>query len=119
MSRYARHLDRSGPTNPFPGLKALERKLGREVPHRLGSNEGLDMPHRALKARFGDAVAELARAYGDAEAMEVRQRLVSLLGTPLEALLESDPPRRLRERRPHPPPPPRCACRTPSIRFNR
>ncbi|ABE60501.1 pyridoxal phosphate-dependent aminotransferase [Chromohalobacter israelensis] len=87
MSRYARHLDRSGPTNPFPGLKALERKLGREVPHRLGSNEGLDMPHRALKARFGDAVAELARAYGDAEAMEVRQRLVSLLGTPLEALL--------------------------------
>lgn len=28
MSRHARHLDRSGPHNPFPGLKALERKLG-------------------------------------------------------------------------------------------
>ncbi|OLO11945.1 aminotransferase [Chromohalobacter japonicus] len=87
MSRHARHLDRSGPHNPFPGLKALERKLGREVPHRLGSNEGLDMPHQALKARFGDEVATLARAYGDAEAMDVRQRLNALLGTPLEALV--------------------------------
>ncbi|WP_040240093.1 aminotransferase class I/II-fold pyridoxal phosphate-dependent enzyme [Chromohalobacter japonicus] len=87
MSRHTRHLDRSGPSNPFPGLKALERKLGREVPHRLGSNEGLDMPHQALKARFGDEVATLARAYGDAEAMDVRQRLNALLGTPLEALI--------------------------------
>ncbi|WP_280562534.1 aminotransferase class I/II-fold pyridoxal phosphate-dependent enzyme [Chromohalobacter sp. 48-RD10] len=87
MSRHARHLDRSGPHNPFPGLKALERKLGREVPHRLGSNEGLDMPHQALKARFGDELATLARAYGDAEAMDVRQRLNTQLGTPLEALV--------------------------------
>ena len=70
MSRYARHLlGRQGPTNPFPGLKALERRLGRRIPHRLGSNEGLDMPHRALTARFGDEFAELARGYGDAEAL--------------------------------------------------
>ncbi|MCD6007381.1 aminotransferase class I/II-fold pyridoxal phosphate-dependent enzyme [Halomonas sp. IOP_31] len=88
MSRYARHLqDRQGPTNPFPGLKALERRLGRRIPHRLGSNEGLDMPHRALTARFGDEFAELARAYGDAEALGVRQRLGDALGSPLESLL--------------------------------
>ena len=87
MPRYARHLYRDGPTNPFPGIKALERRLGRDIPHQLGSNEGLDMPHRALTARFGDAVAGLARSYGDAEAMGVRQRLAIALGTPLESLL--------------------------------
>ncbi|GAB2789281.1 pyridoxal phosphate-dependent aminotransferase [Halomonas shantousis] len=87
MPRYARHLDREGPHNPFPGLKAMERRLGQAIPHRLGSNEGLDMPHAALSARFGSAVAELARSYGDAEAMDVRTRLAMQLGTPLEALL--------------------------------
>lgn len=87
MPRHARHLDREGPANPFPGVKALERRLGREIPHRLGSNEGLDMPHRALAARFGDDVATLARSYGDAEALGVRQRLSRALGTPLDALL--------------------------------
>ncbi|MBZ9566740.1 aminotransferase class I/II-fold pyridoxal phosphate-dependent enzyme [Modicisalibacter tunisiensis] len=87
MPRYARHLYREGPANPFPGLKALERKLGRSIPHRLGSNEGLDMPHHALKARFGEAVAELARSYGDAEALGVRRRLAEALDTPVEALL--------------------------------
>ncbi|MHB0774766.1 aminotransferase class I/II-fold pyridoxal phosphate-dependent enzyme [Halomonas sp. WWR20] len=87
MSRYARHLDREGPDNPFPGLKAMERRLGYAIPHRLGSNEGLDMPHDALSARFGNAIADLARGYGDAEAMGVRTRLAIQLGTPLDALL--------------------------------
>lgn len=87
MPRHARHLYRDGPTNPFPGIKALERRLGREIPHQLGSNEGLDMPHRALSTRFGREVAQLARGYGDAEAMGVRQRLADALGTPLDSLL--------------------------------
>nr|WP_299245565.1 aminotransferase class I/II-fold pyridoxal phosphate-dependent enzyme [uncultured Halomonas sp.] len=87
MPRHARHLYRDGPRNPFPGVKALERRLGREIPHRLGSNEGLDMPHAALSKRFGDDVAALARSYGDAEALGVRQRLSERLGTSLEALL--------------------------------
>ncbi|MCP1367038.1 histidinol-phosphate aminotransferase family protein, partial [Halomonas sp. BBD48] len=87
MPRYARHIYRDGPHNPFPGIKVLERRLGYAIPHQLGSNEGLDMPHRALSARFGNAVSELARGYGDAEAMGVRQRLSAALGTPLEALL--------------------------------
>ncbi|MFO8045177.1 MAG: histidinol-phosphate aminotransferase family protein, partial [Halomonas sp.] len=42
------HLTGDGPDNPFPGVRVLERRLGREIPHQLGSNEGLDMPHRAL-----------------------------------------------------------------------
>lgn len=87
MPRHASHLYRKGPDNPFPGLKALERRLGREIPHRLGSNEGLDMPHRALAARFGDKLVELARSYGDAEAMGVRLRLSQTTGSPLDSLL--------------------------------
>lgn len=87
MPRHARHLYRDGPSNPFPGLNALQRRLGREIPYNMGSNEGLDMPHTALAARFGDDVATLARSYGDAEAMGVRRRLSQALGTPLEALL--------------------------------
>ncbi|RKR07415.1 histidinol-phosphate aminotransferase [Kushneria sinocarnis] len=83
----ARHLDRHGPANPFPGLRALERRLGRRVPHQLGSNEGLDMPHRALGQALGGEVARLARAYGDAEAFELRSRLQDRLGVPMEALI--------------------------------
>jgi histidinol-phosphate aminotransferase len=87
MPRYASHLYRAGPHNPFPGIKALERKLGRKIPHRLGSNEGLDMPHAALTARFGAEVATLARSYGDAEALGVRQRLAALHDLSLDTLL--------------------------------
>ncbi|MDX5433194.1 MAG: histidinol-phosphate aminotransferase family protein, partial [Halomonas sp.] len=47
MPRFPDHLTGPGPSNPFPGIKVLERRIGREIPHRLGSNEGLDMPHRA------------------------------------------------------------------------
>jgi len=87
MPRFADHLYRDGPANPFPGIKALERRLGREIPHRLGSNEGLDMPHRALEARFGTALCELARGYGDAGAMGVRTRLATALEVELDNLL--------------------------------
>lgn len=88
MSRFAPHLaDQDGPHNPFPGLQALERRLGHGLPHRIGSNEGLDMPHSALAARFGSDVADLARTYGDAEAWQVRQRLAETLTLPIESLL--------------------------------
>ncbi|MGM0521084.1 MAG: pyridoxal phosphate-dependent aminotransferase [Pseudomonadota bacterium] len=87
MPRFPDHLQGDGPHNPFPGIKVLERKLGHPIPHRLGSNEGLDMPHRALREYFGDALAEQAYAYGDAEALGVRQRVSHQQGIPLEALL--------------------------------
>jgi histidinol-phosphate aminotransferase len=88
MSRFARHLvDQDGPHNPFPGLQALERRLGHSLPHRIGSNEGLDMPHRALTARFGSEFADLARTYGDAEAWQVRRLLAESLTLPEDALL--------------------------------
>ncbi|WP_456268980.1 aminotransferase class I/II-fold pyridoxal phosphate-dependent enzyme [Kushneria sp. AK178] len=83
----ASHLDREGPDNPFPGHKALERRLGRPLPHQLGSNESLDMPHRALAEALGAPVAELARTYGDTQALDLRHQLVERLDTPLEALL--------------------------------
>ena len=87
MPRYPDHLQGDGPSNPFPGIKVLERRLGREIPHRLGSNEGLDMPHSALRAHFGDAMVEHAYCYGDAEALGVRQRVSEQKGIPLDALL--------------------------------
>ena len=87
MPRYPEHLTGEGPVNPFPGIKVLERKLGRELPHRLGSNEGLDMPHRALREHFGDAVAQHVYCYGDAEALGVRQRLSAQQNIPLDHLL--------------------------------
>ena len=87
MPRYPNHLKSEGPVNPFPGIKVLERRLGKEIPHRLGSNEGLDMPHSALRKHFGDALAEHVYCYGDAEALGVRQRLSKQQGIALETLL--------------------------------
>ncbi|RKD84828.1 aminotransferase class I/II-fold pyridoxal phosphate-dependent enzyme [Kushneria marisflavi] len=83
----ASHLDREGPHNPFPGRQALERRMGHSLPIQLGSNEGLDMPHQALGEALGTQVAELARAYGDAQAFELRQQLAEQLSTSPEALL--------------------------------
>lgn len=87
MPSSPHHLTGEGPVNPFPGIKVLERRIGREIPHRLGSNEGLDMPHHALREHFGDAVAEHVYCYGDSEALGVRQRLSAQQGIALEHLL--------------------------------
>lgn len=87
MPRYPNHLLGDGPNNPFPGINALERRIGRDIPHRLGSNEGLDMPHRALRERFGDAMVEHVYCYGDAEALGIRQRLQQCYGLPTETTL--------------------------------
>ncbi|OBX36715.1 histidinol-phosphate aminotransferase [Halomonas elongata] len=87
MPRFADHLYHPGPDNPFPGIWVLQRRIGREIPHRLGSNEGLDMPHSALRRHFGDAMAEHAYCYGDAEALGIRERLSRQQGIPVEALL--------------------------------
>ncbi|WP_339886193.1 histidinol-phosphate transaminase [Vreelandella maris] len=84
---YPKQLLSEGPVNPFPGIKVLERRLGREIPYRLGSNEGLDMPHRALRDHFGDALAEHVYCYGDSEALGVRQRLSAQQGIALETML--------------------------------
>jgi histidinol-phosphate aminotransferase len=87
MPTFPKHLGGDGPTNPFPGVRVLERRLGREIPHQLGSNEGLDMPHRALREHFGDAMAAHVYSYGDAEALGIRQRLADQQGIALDAML--------------------------------
>lgn len=84
MPRFPAHLHGHGPINPFPGVRVLERRLGHPLAHRLGSNEGLDMPHAALRARFGDALAGEAYGYGDAEALGIRERLRDQHGIALE-----------------------------------
>ncbi|APX93427.1 aminotransferase [Halomonas sp. 1513] len=87
MPTFPKHLRGDGPHNPFPGVRVLERRLGREIPDQLGSNEGLDMPHRALREHFGDAMAEHVYSYGDAEALGIRQRLAEQKGIALDAML--------------------------------
>ncbi|MCX2524397.1 aminotransferase class I/II-fold pyridoxal phosphate-dependent enzyme [Larsenimonas rhizosphaerae] len=87
MPRYASHLTPDSPRNPFPGLKALERRLDRRLPHQLGSNEGLDMPHNALATLLGEETARHARAYGDADAFGVRTRLGKHLGRAMDELI--------------------------------
>lgn len=32
MPRYPEHLTGEGPANPFPGIKVLERRIGKEIP---------------------------------------------------------------------------------------
>lgn len=87
MTRYPEHLTKEGPINPFPGVSVLERRFKLQISHRLGVNEGLDMPHRALRQHFGDAVTEHAYCYGDSEALGVRQRLSAQQGFVLDELL--------------------------------
>ncbi|GEK74341.1 MULTISPECIES: pyridoxal phosphate-dependent aminotransferase [Halomonas] len=87
MPRFADHLYSPGPDNPFPGLAALQRRLGHAIPHRLGSNEGLDMPHAALREHFGEAMAEHVTCYGDADAMALRERLARRHGFDVDSLL--------------------------------
>ena len=87
MPRFPKHLTGDGPVNPFPGLSALQRRIGQAIPHRLGSNEGLDMPHSVLRAHFGEAMVSHVRAYGDAEAFALRQALSAELSVPMDALL--------------------------------
>lgn len=87
MPCFPKHLTGDGPVNPFPGLSALQRRIGHNIPHRLGSNEGLDMPHSVLRAHFGEAMLAHVRAYGDAEAFALRQALSAELSLPMDALL--------------------------------
>lgn len=87
MPRFNDHLTSPGPDNPFPGVRVLERRLGHAIPHQLGSNEGLDMPHVALRRHFGDAMTQHVYSYGDAEALGIRQRLVRQHGFLLDQLL--------------------------------
>lgn len=87
MPTFNDHLISPGPDNPFPGVRVLERHLGHAIPHQLGSNEGLDMPHTALRQHFGDAMAKHVYSYGDAEALGIRQRLVRQHGFFLDQLL--------------------------------
>ncbi|TVU72019.1 pyridoxal phosphate-dependent aminotransferase [Cobetia crustatorum] len=85
--RFLAHLYQDGPHNPFPGIKALERRLGHSLPYQYGSNEGLDMPHRELSGALGSALAGLSRSYSDADAWQLRQQLAVHLSISMESLL--------------------------------
>lgn len=87
MTPFNNQLLDPGPDNPFPGVRVLERRLGHAIPHQLGSNEGLDMPHAALRRHFGDSMANHVYSYGDSEALGIRQRLANLHGFSIDELL--------------------------------
>ncbi|TCW33091.1 aminotransferase class I/II-fold pyridoxal phosphate-dependent enzyme [Gulbenkiania mobilis] len=87
MSRFASHLADHTIVNPFPGLVRLEQTIGRPVTVRIGSNESVAEPTSPLAARFGPALAELARTYPDPYAQVLRARLAALAGVAPEEVL--------------------------------
>ena len=80
MARYIRSLLNGNIVNPFPGIVALERLLGKSIKHRIGSNEALPLVHPELMARFGAQFVELARLYPDPSAQVLRE----LVAEPLQ-----------------------------------
>ena len=44
MSRFADYLTGPGPDNPFPGIKVLERRMGREIPTAWAPTKGWICP---------------------------------------------------------------------------
>ncbi|NQD38091.1 aminotransferase class I/II-fold pyridoxal phosphate-dependent enzyme [Permianibacter sp. IMCC34836] len=73
MPRFADPLQTTDIINPFPGIVALERMLGRAITARIGSNEGLPIANEALLHAFGASFCELARLYPDPSALALRE----------------------------------------------
>ena len=90
MLRYIRSLLSGKIVNPFPGIVALERQLGKSIVHRIGSNEALPMVQAELAARFGTAFGELARLYPDPSALVLRELVAEQLQvSPNELLFDA------------------------------
>lgn len=80
VKAFARHLYGLDNPNPFPGVAALERRTGKKVELRLGGNESLDAPMRALRWVFGAEFCNRSRLYGDPGAIELRHTLTRIGG---------------------------------------
>lgn len=87
MNRFARSLQAALPVNPFPGLVALEARLGHAITTRIGSNEGPPISNPVIRQRFGEQFAELARLYPDPSALALRELMAKQQNVPLDNIL--------------------------------
>jgi histidinol-phosphate aminotransferase len=73
--------------NPFPGIPALERKLGRPIISRLSGNEALPIyPGQWLRSYRHDFLSR-CREYPDPSAFSLRQALVRRKGIGMDEVL--------------------------------
>lgn len=73
--------------NPFPGIPALERKLGRPIISRLSGNEAVPLyPEKWLRT-YREEFLTKCREYPDPSAFELRQALARLNKVELDELL--------------------------------
>lgn len=73
--------------NPFPGIAALERTLGRPISSRLGGNEALAQYPERWRATYSDDFLTRCRQYQDPSAWSLRAALAQQLGVSAESLL--------------------------------
>lgn len=73
----AKPLRKRRPSNPFPGIAALERQGGLTIDARLSANEALPLYSESLAQRYGQGLLEQARLYPDPTAYELRRAIAS------------------------------------------
>jgi len=64
--------------NPFQGLPALEKAIGRKVVARIGSNESIGMPRHPLAEVLPGDLVDLCRLYPDPYSRDLRTKLAKL-----------------------------------------
>lgn len=80
IQRAAAHVAALSHHNPFPGIYALQQRIGRRIQQRFGGNESLDAPLSALRFIDAKILREHARLYGDPACTELRAALAEAEG---------------------------------------
>ena len=70
--KFVPHLEEQTIQNPFPGLKTLERAIGKEITTRIGSNESIAMSDHPLSSILPPEVLDLVRLYPDPYCRDIR-----------------------------------------------
>ncbi|KAB0644180.1 pyridoxal phosphate-dependent aminotransferase [Burkholderia latens] len=65
VPKFPAHVATLRHNNPFPGIYALQQRIGHPIRHRLGGNESLDAPLSALRSIDGETLREHVNLYGD------------------------------------------------------
>jgi histidinol-phosphate aminotransferase len=80
IQRIAAHVAALSHRNPFPGIYALQQRIGRQIHQRFGGNESLDAPLSALRSIDAKTLREHVRLYGDPACTELREALAEAGG---------------------------------------
>jgi len=70
--KFVPHLAEQNIENPFPGLKTLEKAIGKQITTRIGSNESIAMKDHPLSSILSPDVLDLVRLYPDPYCRDIR-----------------------------------------------